>query len=149
MATKAQTKQQNLSRAERIKNHEDATKDREAAALELKRAYEQAATGIVLQDILAKMESFVSYFEKIAKDAVGAKVIGKDESRNDIVEEYRLTPEERLSNLDKASGIESLQAYILAKATPTFDAPVVPSSSSDESEAEEGEVLPAQKTQAE
>lgn len=147
MATKASTKQANLTRAQKIQNHEEATKDREAQARELKLAYEQAASGVVLQDILKKMESFIKYFEKIAKDGMGGKVVGKDENRNDIIEEYRLTPEERLSNLDKASGIESLQAYILAKATPVIEPVVAPVSNDDDAEGEDTDGI-KQETQA-
>ena len=115
MATKDATKSKNLTRAQKVELHKKNTEQRVADGRELKMAYEKEADSVVLTDILTKAHNFVKYFEKIAKDGMGGRVVGKRDDGSDLVEDYYLTPAQRLSNLDKASGIESLIAYIEGK----------------------------------
>lgn len=131
-----QTKQANLTRVQKVKAlHEEKDRERQGNAQTLKAEYLRAADDVVLKDILAKAHSFVAYFEKLAKDGVGAKKVGEDVDGRDIIEDITFTPDQRLSNLDKASGIESLIAYIEGKLKVEMPAPV--SAEAHESDAAE------------
>lgn len=78
----------------------------------LKAAYAQIADSAALADLLSKGRSLIAYHAKMAEDGVGVRVVGRNEAGNDITEEYVLTPEQRVSELDQAKGLRQLVAYV-------------------------------------
>ena len=102
-----------------------ATKRRAAAKLqkekaeERKRLVEQRRANYAkikdepaLADIIAKGKEFAAYHLKLAKDGMGARVTGQDDRGNPIVEDYFLTSDQRIAELDQAKGIEQYVGYI-------------------------------------
>lgn len=50
---------------------------------------------------------------RVATKGVGVKVIGQDEEGKDILDTVSLSPEERLSHLDRAAGIDEALDYLV------------------------------------
>ena len=104
---------------------DEATRRRAAAKLHKERAEERKRQGEqrraeyakikdepALADIIAKGKEFAAYHLKLAKDGMGARVNGQDDKGNPIVEDYFLTSDQRIAELDQAKGIEQYVAYI-------------------------------------
>jgi len=84
----------------------------------LRHSYARIKDEPAFQDILKKAKSFAAYHNKMAKDGVGYRDTGRfDEKGNAIQEIVYYTGEKRLGELDKASGIEELEDYILRQLT--------------------------------
>lgn len=95
--------------------HEQREKERKEKLDQLKAEYAQIKDSLALEDILAKAKQFAGWHLKLAKDGVGSKVVGSNDSGQPVTEEYYLTQEQRISELDQAKGQEQLIAYIEAK----------------------------------
>lgn len=95
-----------------IENYKRGNKERADEAERIKAVYKQHKDNPALLDALEKARLFADYHHKIAKDGVGMRQNGIDSKGNKVLEEYRLTPEERCGELDQAKGIEQLIAYI-------------------------------------
>lgn len=99
----------------------EATADIES----IRHSYARIKDEPAFQDILAKAKSFAGYHTKMAKDGVGYRDTGQfDEKGKPIQEIVYYDQPKRLSELDKASGIEELEAYVLRQLTPTAAAAV-------------------------
>lgn len=107
-------KKANLNRAQKAKaEHEKATKKRADDARRIKVVYLNEKDGDLLTDVLAKAKGFMKYNIKIAQDGVGSRATGDlYENGTAVMETYFLTPAERVSHLDKASGLQQLIDYI-------------------------------------
>jgi hypothetical protein len=95
--------------------HEQKQKERADAAAQLKVEYANVKESPALVDILVKARSFAAYHTKLAKDGIGARNMGVDDSGAPIIEDYHLSSEERLGELDQAKGIEQIISYIEQK----------------------------------
>lgn len=96
--------------------HQKNEEERKRAAEQLKADYASIADSPALADILAKARQFADWHLKLAKDGVGSKNVGVDpETNQPQFEDYYLTSEQRIAELDKASGQEQLIAYIEGK----------------------------------
>jgi hypothetical protein len=105
-------KSNNRARAARAV-HEQKSKERADEAKLLKANYLKGADSPVLLDVLAKARSFAAYHTKLAQDGVGVRKTGhKLENSTDEVETVYYSNEKRLSELDRASGLQELVAYI-------------------------------------
>lgn len=89
--------------------------------------YQNNRENPVVKDILTKAQKFMAYHVKLAQDGVGARKTGHLlENNTEEVENYFLTPADRVSHLDKAAGIQELLDYInrqLETAVPTPEKP--------------------------
>lgn len=103
-----------LKRAEQKKRNEEMVQDIDA----MRHSYARIKDEPAFQDILAKAKSFAAYHLKMAKDGVGYRDTGEFDSKNKPIQEvvYYDQPK-RLSELDKAAGIEELEGYILRQLT--------------------------------
>lgn len=112
----------------RVNPHEEKRLERErktqetaAKEKQLKAEYYKIAQTPAFLDLQAKIQSFLDYHIKVAKDAVGFenKTVGRDESNNPITEQVliRFTSEQRLSDLDKGAGIQEIIDYVDRKLT--------------------------------
>lgn len=112
--TTAKTIQQNRARADAARKlHEQRTKERADKAATIKAVFQSERDGLVIQHTLKVAKQFVSYHQKIAQDAQGARQTGyKLEDGTQEVENYFLGKDERVAHLDKASGIQELVDFI-------------------------------------
>lgn len=92
--------------------HERKSKERADEIAHRKHEYAVIKDSPALADIIEKGKQFANWHLKLAKDGVGAKNKGKDENGRDIIEDYYLTAEQRISELDQCKGIEQFVAYI-------------------------------------
>lgn len=100
--------------------HKAKAEARVSEVQSLKHSYAQIQNEPAFLDILAKAKSFAGYHTKMAKDGVGYRDTGRfDENGKPIQEIVYYDQPKRLSELDKASGIEELEDYILRQLTPT------------------------------
>lgn len=95
--------------------HEQKQEERKRAAEQLRAEYAQIKDSPALEDILNKARQFANWHLKLAKDGVGSRVTGNDDNGNPVVEEYYLTSEQRIAELDQCKGQEQLIAYIEGK----------------------------------
>ena len=95
--------------------HEKRAKERAEEIQALKAQYVQIKDSPALADIVAKAKQFAGYHLKLAKDGVGARKVGTDDKNQPIMEDYYLTQEQRVAELDQAKGIEQLISYIEQK----------------------------------
>lgn len=104
---------------------DEVTKRKAAAKLQKERAeerkrlveqrhaeYAKIKDEPALADIISKGKEFAAYHLKLAKDGMGARVTGQDERGASVVEDYFLTSDQRIAELDQAKGIEQYVAYI-------------------------------------
>lgn len=105
----------------------------------IKHSYARIKDEPAFRDLLAKAKSFAAYHTKMAKDGVGYRDTGQFDERNKPIQEIvYYTNEKRVSELDKAAGIEELEDYILrqipvsAKEEVTQDAEAEASSEDEE-----------------
>lgn len=95
---------------------EQKTKDRVNAEKALKAEYHKIAKSPALLDLLAKVKSFADYHTKVAKDGVGFQESRDDEGALQQMV-IRLEPAQRLTELDKAAGIQEIIDYLDRKIT--------------------------------
>lgn len=95
--------------------HLKKQKERQEKAEQIKADYVANKDNPAVLDILEKARSFAAYHTKLAKDAVGVKNMGFDESGAPMVEDVVFTSEQRLAELDQAKGLEQLISYIEQK----------------------------------
>jgi hypothetical protein len=95
--------------------HEKNQEERKRQIEQLKVEYSQIKDSPALADILKKAREFAAWHLKLAKDGVGSRVLGADDNGNPKIEEYYLTPEQRIAELDQCKGQEQLIAYIEGK----------------------------------
>lgn len=87
--------------------HEKRSKERADAINAMKIEYKKLKDMPAVIDFLKKMKSLCAYHTKIAKDGVGYRSTGqKDDHGNPIEELIYHTNEKRISELDKAAGIQ-------------------------------------------
>lgn len=87
--------------------HDRLTLVRANAERALTAEYLKIAKTPAFQDLLSKVKSFSELHVRVAKDGVGRR-------EQQIV---KLNPEERVSELDKAAGIEEILDYLERKTT--------------------------------
>lgn len=122
-----EVKQANMTRAQRAKKlHEVNTAQRKQAMDELKAIFRKEKDGPIVKHLLYKAREFASYHHKLAKDGVGAKVVGTDEGGQPVTETYYLTSEQRIAELDQAKGMEQLIGYIERLTDTASTSPVQP-----------------------
>jgi hypothetical protein len=121
---------------------EEQTKEIEA----VKHSYARIKDEPAFRDLLAKAKSFAAYHTKMAKDGVGYRDTGQfDEKGKPIQEIVYYTNEKRVSELDKAAGIEELEDYILRQIPATVKEEVSETAEADaEAENTEDEPAPAE-----
>lgn len=95
--------------------HEKRDKERAEEIQALKAHYAQIKDSPALADIVVKAKSFADYHLKLAKDGVGARKVGVDGKGAAVLEDYYLTQEQRVAELDQAKGIEQIIGYIEQK----------------------------------
>lgn len=111
---KDQVKQGNVTRAQAAKiAHQKANKQRTRNENELRISYKNIKDEPAFQDILAKARQFAGYHLKMAKDGVGYRETGaKDDTGNPIQETVFFDQHKRVTELDKAAGIDEIVGYI-------------------------------------
>lgn len=92
--------------------HKQKQEERKRNQEALKSEYSSARDNPALLDILAKAKTFRDYHTKLAIDGVGAKIVGQDDDRHDIIEEYSLSDSEVHRELGGASALTQLIVYI-------------------------------------
>jgi len=118
--------------------------DMAAEVAGLQHSYARIKDEPAFQDLLAKAKSFAAYHTKMAKDGVGYRDTGEFKENGQPVQEVVYYDQaKRLSELDKASGIEELEGYILRQLTPTAVAAVEAAIDDTDTEDEEAEEAPA------
>lgn len=80
----------------------------------LKAEYYKIRATEAFVDLMKQLEKFVAYHTKVAKDGVGLED-RKHEDGSITQEVVRLTPEQRVSEIDKAAGIEEIIGYVSRK----------------------------------
>jgi ribosomal protein L29 len=91
--------------------HAKASEERANAQKLLKAEYFKLKENLAMQDLTAKLHSFIEYHTKVAKDGV-AYENGKDAQGNLFQQTVRFTPQQRVSHLDKAAGLEEIADYL-------------------------------------
>lgn len=93
--------------------HARKSKDRAIVIADLKSLYIKEQENPVLLDVMKKLKSFADYHTKMAKDGVGVRNTGhKLENGEAEMETIYYSSEKRLSELDKAAGLEEMLAYV-------------------------------------
>lgn len=92
--------------------HKQKTEERKRLMEQRKAEYAKIKDEPALADIIAKGKEFAAYHLKLAKDGMGARITGQDERGAPVVEDYFLTSDQRIAELDQAKGIEQYVAYI-------------------------------------
>lgn len=104
MATSDEVKKANMTRVQKVKAvHDEKMRERKGQLDVLHAEYLKLKDSPVLSDLLEKARSFAAYHTTIARDGVGA-----DGEGNTIY----LEPHKRVSELDKAAGIQEIIDYI-------------------------------------
>jgi hypothetical protein len=92
--------------------HKQKAEERKRLVEQRKGEYAQIKDSPALADIISKGKEFAAYHLKLAKDGMGARITGQDENNQPVVEDYFLTSDQRIAELDQAKGIEQYVAYI-------------------------------------
>jgi len=96
---------------EKKEAHEKAAEERANIQKLLKAEYFKVKESPALQDLMKKLHGFVDYHTKVAKDGIGYEQYTN--ATGDLQQKtVRFTPEERVSHLDKAAGLEEILDYI-------------------------------------
>lgn len=116
------------TRIQKVKEeHQKKANERANAQNELKISYKKIKDEPAFKDILAKAAQFASYHLTLAKDGVGYQQTGqKDDSGNPVQQTVFFSHEKRVTELDKAAGIEELQSYIERQISDEGLTPVAP-----------------------
>lgn len=100
----------------RGEKHQQAQLARDNVEKELRAEYLKVRKSIAVADILAKSKSFAAYHCQVAQDGVAYEP-STDEKGNPRQQIVKLTPEERVTHLDKAAGLQEMIDYIERKLT--------------------------------
>lgn len=76
----------------------------------LKAEYFKLKDSPAVEDLLKKLRGFIDYHTQIAKDGVAYESV-PDGSGGTTLKTVRVTPEERLSHLDKSAGLGEILDY--------------------------------------
>lgn len=101
-----------MERSKKIETHQRAQKERQSTTELVRASYLQIKDSEAIADLFKKCREFAAYHTQVAKDGVGYKMV------DDTQEIVQLTPEKRLSELDKAAGIEEIIGYLERQVTP-------------------------------
>lgn len=97
-----ETKRQKIKKV-----HDEKAKERADEQGLLKAQYYALKDDPVIINLLEKIKSFADWHSKIAKDGVGYREDA--EGKQQVV---KLSPEDRVSELDKAAGIEEISDFL-------------------------------------
>lgn len=102
------------TRIQKVKErHIQMANERAGKQNELIISYKKIKDSAAFKDILDKAKSFHDYHLKLAKDGVGYQQTGaKDDSGNPVQQTVFFSHEKRVTELDKAAGVEELLLYI-------------------------------------
>jgi uncharacterized linocin/CFP29 family protein len=102
------------TRIQKVKEeHQKRANERANNQNELKVSYKKIMNEPAFKDILVKGKQFAAYHLTLAKDGVGYQQTGsKDDSGNAVQQTVFFSHEKRVTELDKAAGIEELSSYI-------------------------------------
>lgn len=116
---KQQVQQGNVTRAQAAKiAHQKANEQRAQTENELRISYKKIKDEPAFQDILTKAKQFAGYHLKMAKDGVGFRETGqRDDSGNPVQETVFFDQHKRVTELDKAAGIDEIVGYIEGRVT--------------------------------
>ena len=95
-------------REQKALERSEKAQERENQEKRTKAEYHKIRSSEALEDLTAKMVSFRDYYTKIAQDGMA----GTDKG-----EVVNLSPEQRLTSLDKAAGIQVIIDYLERKLT--------------------------------
>lgn len=96
-----------------IEEHARKSKERAEIASDIKGVYRAAKDSQLIKDLLSKLELFKDLHMGVARDGVGARKTGyKLENGQEEVENIFLTNNKRVSELDRAAGIQQVIDYI-------------------------------------
>lgn len=110
---KATTKNANVTRAQKVKLHEQNTKKRASDFATLKAMYLARKDDLLLADVISKCEEFIKYHTKLAQDGVGARKTGyKSTDGTPEIESYFFSNNEIVSEVKKAAGIQEILDYL-------------------------------------
>jgi hypothetical protein len=116
------------TRIQKVKDeHQKKANERANKQNELKVSYKKIIDEPAFKDILAKAKQFAAYHLTLAKDGVGYQQTGgKDDSGNPLQATVFFSHEKRVTELDKAAGIEELSNYIERQVSEEALTPVAP-----------------------
>lgn len=101
------------AKRKKIETHERKSKERLNAVKQVHAMYQNPANADLLSDILKKAKAFSAYHVQMSKDGVGYRSTGaKLEDGSPEQELFFFTSEKRVSEIDKAAGIDELINYI-------------------------------------
>lgn len=93
--------------------HQKKNQERADKINELRISYKKIKNEPAFADILVKSQQFADYHLKMAKDGVGYRETGReDKNGNPIQETVFFDSNKRVTELDKAAGIEEIVAYL-------------------------------------
>jgi hypothetical protein len=106
--------------------HTAASKSRADKINEVKASFKKIKDEPAFQHILLKAREFAGYHSKMAKDGVGYRQTGAlDANGNPIQETVFFDHNKRVTEMDKAAGIEELIDYVERQITDDALTPVV------------------------
>lgn len=110
----SEVKKANATRAQKAKaEHEKKSTERKNDQQTVKTAYLSGKGELILEDLQAKIKSWIQLNNKVAQDGVGARATGyKLEDGSPEVENVYLTPVQRASYLDQSKGMQAILDYI-------------------------------------
>lgn len=101
-------------RASKIEAHKEATKERTRHSNDLRISFKKIKDEPAFAEIMRMAKGFADYHSKMAKDGVGYRDNGnRDISGNPQQEIVYFTNEKRVSEMDKAAGIEEVIDYLV------------------------------------
>lgn len=93
--------------------HQKKNQERADKINELRISYKRIKEEPAFKDILVKAQQFADYHLKMAKDGVGYRETGgKDAEGNALQETVFFDSNKRVTELDKAAGIEEIVGYL-------------------------------------
>lgn len=111
-------KRDNLTRAQRVVLHQKSEEKRVKHENELRISYKRIKDEPAFLDILEKGKQFAGYHMKMAKGGVGFRETGqKDSSNNPVQETVFFDQHKRVTELDRAAGIEEIVGYVEGRVT--------------------------------
>lgn len=116
------------TRIQKVKEeHQKKANERASAQNDLKLSYKKIMSEPAFLDILSKAKQFASYHLTLAKDGVGFQQTGEqDASGNAKQATVFFSHEKRVTELDKAAGIEELSGYIERQIADDALVPIAP-----------------------
>ena len=101
-------------RDKKLEAHEQKVRERTREQELIKHEFAKLKDNPVILDIQKKAKSLADYHTKVAKDGVGFKknTVATEHGLKEEQEVVYLTHEKRVTELDKAAGLEELLAYL-------------------------------------